>query len=254
MSGSGLPRVLFVLGGPGSGKGPLCGTLSKPFSMQHISVGALLRSEIESGSELGRRLEADVSSGKVVGPEETFELLSAAIAKGQHSAYLIDGFPRNIANAEFWRKEAQGKFETVGVLFLRCSEETMLRRILGRAVGGRSDDNEEVFRNRVRVFEGETIPAVEALRRLGVEILEISSEGSPEACLAEALQKLDGIGFRALKDKGNLLYARNKIDPFLKPLVAYLVHKRHQNVLEGIREWLATEGIEINRKIKIEKS
>jgi len=123
------PRVVFVLGGPGSGKGTNCSRVVKDYLYVHLSAGDLLREERKSGSGLGSLIESLISEGKLVPSKITVRLLQQAIekelAKG-NKRFLIDGFPRNQENLDVWN-EAVGSTAVVQfVLSLECSEEVSL--------------------------------------------------------------------------------------------------------------------------------
>ena len=97
-----VPRVLFVLGGPGAGKGTQCTKLSNEFKMTHISAGDLLREEMASGSPLGDLISSYIKEGTIVPVHVTIELLRAKIFENAASCnrFLIDGFPRNYDNLQ----------------------------------------------------------------------------------------------------------------------------------------------------------
>ena len=96
------PKVLFVLGGPGAGKGTQCTNLSAEFGMSHISAGDLLREEMASGSPLGNEIAGYIKEGAIVPVRVTVELLRTKIFAMETTAnrVLIDGFPRNQDNLE----------------------------------------------------------------------------------------------------------------------------------------------------------
>ncbi|KAM0065990.1 putative phosphotransferase with a phosphate group as acceptor [Helianthus debilis subsp. tardiflorus] len=143
------PKVVFVLGGPGSGKGTQCANIVEHFGYTHLSAGDLLRAEINSGSENGTMIQNMISEGVIVPPEVTIKLLEKAIMESENDKFLIDGFPRN--------EENRAMFESVTgivpefVLFFDCSEEEMERRLLSRNQG-RVDDNIDTIRKRFKVF------------------------------------------------------------------------------------------------------
>lgn len=182
------PKIIFVCGGPGSGKGTVCEKLISNFGFKHYSAGDLLREEVKKGTELGKTIDRYVSNGEMVPGEVTVNLVKQTIlqAFATNSTFIIDGYPRNIQNIEFWNKVVKDDFEVVALLYLKCSEETMKARILNRGLSsGRSDDNEEIFKKRIRVFWEESVPAVDYYRSTG-KVYEISSEGSKEECYNEA--------------------------------------------------------------------
>lgn len=107
MSAMQKPEVLFVLGGPGSGKGTTCSGIKKTFGCVHLSAGDLLREErANSGSEYGELIEGHIRNGTIVPVEITCSLLERAMnsSDNPHKRFLIDGFPRNQDNVDGWTK------------------------------------------------------------------------------------------------------------------------------------------------------
>lgn len=161
-SASTLPKVLFVLGGPGAGKGTQCNNLVKDYNYIHLSAGDLLRAERNSGSADGEMINEFIRNGKIVAAEVTVRLLEKAINLHPNRKFLIDGFPRNYDNLQGWVNHMKGKADVEGVLFFDCPEEVCVSRILERAkTSGRVDDNEESIRKRFQTYYQETMPVIE---------------------------------------------------------------------------------------------
>ncbi|XP_038709202.1 UMP-CMP kinase 3-like isoform X1 [Tripterygium wilfordii] len=152
------PTVVFVLGGPGSGKGTQCANIVQHFGYTHLSAGDLLRAEIKSGSENGTMIQNMIKEGKIVPSEVTIKLLQKAMQESGNDKFLIDGFPRNEENRAAF--EAVTKIEPEFVLFFDCPEEEMEQRILSRNQG-REDDNVETIRKRFKVFLESSLPVIE---------------------------------------------------------------------------------------------
>ncbi|KAK9743382.1 hypothetical protein RND81_03G235600 [Saponaria officinalis] len=150
--------VVFVLGGPGSGKGTQCSNIVQHFGYTHLSAGDLLRAEIRSGSENGTMIQTMIKEGKIVPSEVTVKLLQRAMEECGNDKFLIDGFPRNNENREAF--ESLIGIEPEFVLFFDCPEEEMVRRILGRNQG-REDDNIETIRKRFKVYMESSLPVIE---------------------------------------------------------------------------------------------
>nr|XP_018678515.1 PREDICTED: UMP-CMP kinase 3-like isoform X1 [Musa acuminata subsp. malaccensis]XP_018678516.1 PREDICTED: UMP-CMP kinase 3-like isoform X1 [Musa acuminata subsp. malaccensis] len=150
--------VVFVLGGPGSGKGTQCAKIVENFGFTHLSAGDLLRAEIKSGSENGSMISSMIKEGKIVPSEVTVELLQKAMLESGNDKFLIDGFPRNEENRATF--ENVTKIEPEFILFFNCPEEEMEQRLLSRNQG-RDDDNIETIRKRFKVFVESSIPVVE---------------------------------------------------------------------------------------------
>lgn len=151
-------KVVFVLGGPGSGKGTQCANIVQHFGFTHLSAGDLLRAEIKSGSENGTMIQNMIKEGKIVPSEVTVKLLQRAMQENDNDKFLIDGFPRNEENRAAF--ESVTKIEPEFILFFDCSEEEMERRLLNRNQG-REDDNIETIRKRFKVFVESSLPVVE---------------------------------------------------------------------------------------------
>lgn len=159
--------VVFVLGGPGVGKGTQCSRLVREFDFVHLSAGDLLREERNRpGSIYGELIEHYIREGKIIPHEITITLLHQAMLKHpKKTRFLIDGFPRSIEQGiEFELVVCPSKM----VLFFECPEEEMLKRLMGRSQSsGRSDDNVESIKKRFRTFQDSTLPVREFYNDLG---------------------------------------------------------------------------------------
>ncbi|KAK5173524.1 bifunctional uridylate/adenylate kinase [Saxophila tyrrhenica] len=162
--------VIFVLGGPGAGKGTQCSNIVRDYGFKHLSAGDLLREEQDRpGSEFGDMIKSYIKEGQIVPMEVTIQLLENAmnseIEKSGNRKFLIDGFPRKMDQAT--------KFEEVVVpskftLFFDCTESTMHERLIERGrSSGRADDNEESIKKRFRTFVDTSMPVVEHFEKEG---------------------------------------------------------------------------------------
>lgn len=100
-------EVLFILGGPGAGKGTLCYHISKQYGYVHLSAGDLLREErMKPGSQYGELIENHIKNGSIVPVAITCSLLDRAMqaSDNPHKRFLIDGFPRNQDNIDGWNE------------------------------------------------------------------------------------------------------------------------------------------------------
>jgi UMP-CMP kinase len=165
------PQVVFVLGGPGAGKGTQCKLIEEEFKYVHLSAGDLLREERQRpGSEYGELIETYIREGRIVPVEITCNLLKRAMERHgwDHGKFLIDGFPRNVDNLQGWKKATDGLVDERFCLFFECPESVMEARVLARgATSGRSDDNVESIRKRFKVFIESTMPIVDHFREIG---------------------------------------------------------------------------------------
>ena len=100
------PEVIFVLGGPGAGKGTQCNKLVDTYGLVHLSAGDLLRAERDTGSEDAELINNYIKEGKIVPVEITCHLIKKAMEKHgwEKCKYLVDGFPRNEDNLDGWNK------------------------------------------------------------------------------------------------------------------------------------------------------
>jgi len=164
-----VPQVVFVVGGPGCGKGTFSTRIVEQFGYTHLSAGDLLRAERNRpGSEVGELIEKTIKDGKIVPSEITVGLVEQEMRriKWEGGKYLIDGFPRNVANFDAWKKVMGNKAMVKFTFFIECSMECMERRLLKRGeTSGRSDDNLETIRKRFVTFENESRPVLEILEK-----------------------------------------------------------------------------------------
>ncbi|QLL34160.1 hypothetical protein HG536_0G00170 [Torulaspora globosa] len=155
--------VVFVLGGPGAGKGTQCAKLVNDYHFVHLSAGDLLRAERErEGSKYGELISHYIKEGLIVPQEVTVALLKQAITENFEKGstkFLVDGFPRKMDQAITFEQEiVPSKF----VLFFDCPEKVMLERLLERGkTSGRDDDNIESIKKRFRTFIETSMPVVE---------------------------------------------------------------------------------------------
>jgi UMP-CMP kinase len=162
--------VVFVLGGPGAGKGTQCDLIIKDFpEFKFFSAGDLLRAERASGSSLAGIINAKIDNGQMVPASITVDLLSNAMAScPPGSKFLIDGFPRNMDNVTVWDERIGEACDVKFCLFLDCPEEVMINRILERSkTSGRTDDNIDILRKRFKAYENETMPIVNDFKTRG---------------------------------------------------------------------------------------
>ncbi|KAG5363402.1 Uridylate kinase [Yarrowia sp. B02] len=155
--------VIFVLGGPGAGKGTQCAKLVDEYGFVHLSAGDLLRAEqTRPNSQYGKLIADCIKAGSIVPQEVTIGLLKNAmkesVAEGK-TRFLVDGFPRKMDQAlKFEEDVAVSKF----TLFFECPEEVMLKRLLKRGeTSGRTDDNIESIRKRFVTFIETSMPVVD---------------------------------------------------------------------------------------------
>ncbi|XP_010673482.1 UMP-CMP kinase 3 isoform X2 [Beta vulgaris subsp. vulgaris] len=164
--------IVYVLGGPGSGKGTQCSKIVEHFGFTHLSAGELLETEVKSGSETGKMIQEFKKEGKLVPSEVVVKLLQQAMQKSRNRNFLIDGFPRNEENRV--AAEKMLNIQPTIVLVFDCSEEETIRRVLHRNQG-RVDDNMDTIKKRLKVYKESTLPVIDYFTRKG-KVRKINAE------------------------------------------------------------------------------
>lgn len=180
------PQVVIMLGAPASGKGTQAVQLAKHLSIPHISTGDLFRVNIEKNTDLGKKVKKDMDEGKLVPDSLVLEMLFNRISEPDAArGYVLDGFPRTIAQAEALEKKLP-KNASLIVLNLSVPDETCIVRAMGRK---RSDDNLEVVKERLRNYYAQTAPLIEFYKKKGL-LKTINGEKSPEEVFQELKQAI----------------------------------------------------------------
>lgn len=163
------PNVVFVIGGPGSGKGTMCELAESQLGWTHLSTGDLCRAELQAGGATAATIEEFITAGKLVPNEIVVTLLKNTMetftrTTGKNN-FLLDGFPRSLNNLEAWYEIFGRETELPKMLYFECPYAVLEKRILGRAkYSGRSDDNIESMKLRFDTFKTETLPTVELFK------------------------------------------------------------------------------------------
>jgi adenylate kinase len=197
-------RLIF-LGAPGAGKGTQAKRVAAGLGVPHISTGDMLRGHVVAGTALGSQAAAHMDAGDLVPDDLVIAMLTDRIAKQDAAAgFILDGFPRNLAQARALQTSPAGVIDRVVVFIV--DEDEIVRRIAGRRgcpqghvyhvedhppklagvcdVDGeplelRLDDSEAVVRNRLAVYQRETEPLISFYGELGM-IAEIEASGTVE--------------------------------------------------------------------------
>ena len=179
-------EVVFVLGGPGSGKGTQCSMLTDKFTFKHFSGGDLLRAEVDSGSDQGRRINETMKKGELVDASIIIGLLTKAVNSAP-GPYLIDGFPRSEDNLKLWDQQCG---QCAMTLFYNVTEDQMMKRLLKRSeTSGRADDNEKTIRERFKTFETQSMPVIKELMEHKL-VGTIDASGTPDEVFDLTVQAL----------------------------------------------------------------
>jgi len=193
--------VLFVLGGPGAGKGTQCANLVRDYGFKHLSAGDLLREEQDRpGSQFGAMIKDYIREGQIVPMEVTIQLLENAmtgtIKESGNRKFLIDGFPRKMDQAVKF-EEAVVKSEFT--LFFECDEATMQERLIKRGeTSGRSDDNLESIRKRFRTFVETSMPVVDMFEKEG-RVVKVDATKGPNEVYEDVRRKFVQRGLEPTK-------------------------------------------------------
>jgi len=154
-----MAKIIFIIGGPGCGKGTQCEKIVNDFGFEHLSSGDLLRAEVASGSEAGKALQETMASGQLVSNETVLGLMKNKIESSPNAkGFLIDGYPRTVDQGLSFEEKVGAP---TAVIYFEADEETLVARLLHRAqTSGRADDNEVTIRSRLAVFSEQTVPVI----------------------------------------------------------------------------------------------
>ena len=188
------PNVIFVLGGPGTGKGTMCELAETQLGWTHLSTGELLREAQQNGDARAAVIDDCLEAGQLVPNEIVVTLLQQAMERMIRTTgkinFLLDGFPRSLNNLEAWYDIYGREAELPKMLYLECPYEILEQRILGRAkFTGRSDDNIENLRLRFETFKAETLPTVDLFRSKDL-CVEIDTSQSRQTVYAQIKDSL----------------------------------------------------------------
>lgn len=194
MSGDKTPKynVVFVLGGPGAGKGTQCVRIEKVFGYIHLSAGELLRIERQkTESKFKDEIEMHLKNGSIVPVEITCSLLRQAMEESKKHNFLIDGFPRNQDNLDGWNKAMSDVAVVRKVLFFNCPDDVCVSRCLERGkTSGRTDDNEESLKKRIVTYRESTLPVIRHYRDQNL-VAEIDGNKSEDEVFADVKKVFD---------------------------------------------------------------
>ena len=187
---------LILFGPPGSGKGTQAKKLTEKYDLIHISTGDLFRYEMGNNTPLGEQAKAYMAKGELVPDEITIGMLKNKVNKHQEAnGFIFDGFPRNIIQAEALDTFLDSKGVTVtGLIALDVHDEEIINRILERGkTSGRTDDNNvDIIRNRIDVYNAETSPVFSYYKEQDKSKL-VAGVGSIEEIFDRLCATIDGM-------------------------------------------------------------
>ena len=185
-------RRIVLLGAPGAGKGTQAALLVERLCIPHISTGDMLRAAVAAETPVGLEAQAVMDSGRLVSDEIVIAIARERLSKPDAGrGFVLDGFPRTEGQASALdRMLAELGAPLDCCLAVTADTEEVVQRLLKRAeIEGRSDDNEETIRERMRVYEEQTAPLLDHYRAQGL-VLEVSGMGKVEEVAARIEEAL----------------------------------------------------------------
>jgi len=206
---------LVLVGPPGAGKGTQAQFLAAHFSIPHISTGDIFRANLKAGTELGNQAKGFMDRGELVPDSVTNEMVKDRLTHNDAvNGFLLDGFPRNVSQAEVLRAIlADKKTPLHAVLEFSLADEEIVARLSSRRTcrdcgapsvgvdkcptcGGdvyqREDDKAEVITRRLEVYAEQTAPIISFYRNEGL-LISVSAVGKVEDITAHAISALSRV-------------------------------------------------------------
>ena len=190
--------ILILLGPPGAGKGTQAARIVEKYKIPQLSTGDMLRGAVAAGTPVGKQAQAIMDAGNLVSDEIVAAIVEERIeADDCAGGFLLDGFPRTVAQAEMLDAMLAKKDLSLDlVIELRVDENALLDRLKSRIKetgGARADDNEETFQKRLKVYSDQTAPLIPYYSEQG-KLKVVDGMGAVEEVSASASAIIDKIG------------------------------------------------------------
>lgn len=186
---------IILLGAPGSGKGTQGEALAERFGVRHVSTGDLLRAHIAEGTDLGRAAAPYAQRGELVPDDLMLQVAGSAVTEAaREGGYVLDGFPRTLAQAErAYELAGPADIAADAVVYLAVPDEVVRERLAARAAGGRVDDSDPgVIERRLQVFHEETEPLLDFYRNRGI-LVTVDASPPPDEVTAAMLEAVKSL-------------------------------------------------------------
>uniref|UniRef100_F6YH81 Uncharacterized protein n=2 Tax=Equus TaxID=9789 RepID=F6YH81_HORSE len=186
------PLIIFVMGGPGCGKGTQCKNMATKYGFCHVGLGQLLRQEAQCGSRRGRKIRDIMLQGLLVPTGVILDMISDNMLSCPESrGFLIDGFPRELKQAKEFERIV-GRAPNIVIVF-DCSMETMVQRALCRGqVERRADDCESAIRQRLETHYTMSEPVLTFYQQKNL-LRNILAEEAPENIFAKCCSVIESL-------------------------------------------------------------
>lgn len=182
-----------MLGPPGSGKGTQGVRLAERYDARHVSTGDLLRQEVAAGTDLGRQAQPHMDRGDLVPDELILEMvLVDVVGPGSPPSFVLDGFPRTLAQARAAYEQAVAADRVLhAAVLLVVAEDELVARLLQRGQeSGRADDEEETVRHRLRQYEQKTQPLLDFYADRDI-LVRVDAAGEVDAVTSRIVAALE---------------------------------------------------------------
>jgi Adenylate kinase and related kinases len=186
---------LIILGPPGAGKGTQAERITESRGVPHISTGDIFRDNIRRETPLGKQVKGILDAGGYVTDEITNQIVADRLAEDDaQSGFLLDGYPRTVIQVKALDALLSGwGHQLDAVLELQVDEQELVARLVKRAeTSGRTDDTEDVIRERQRIYREETAPLVRIYSERNV-VVPIDGVGDLDQVTARISAALDGL-------------------------------------------------------------